>query len=45
MNRLQADITSGDLPLDRRLKDLGIDSEKFQKYGDNCMRTGYTNGG
>jgi hypothetical protein len=45
MNKLKADITSGDMPLDRRLKDLGIEPEKFQTYGDNCTRTGYTNGG
>lgn len=42
LNELLADIEDGEMPLDKRLEDMGLDPKEYKAYGgstqDRCKR-------
>jgi small subunit ribosomal protein S10 len=45
MDKLMSDLSSGNMPLDRQLQDLGVDPEKFKEYGSDYTHNRYKKGG
>ena len=35
MDDLMADIENGDMPLDQRLQDMGLDPKEYKAYGNH----------
>jgi hypothetical protein len=45
MSKLMADLDNGDMPLDQRLTDLGLDPKEFKEYSSKYTHDQHNKGG